>query len=327
MTRFAAADHCAVGRSGRWGSRRFHAGALLLGAASGRGAGGRARTRRRQLRLRRAGGRQRIVGPGRDQLARGSRRGRTHRGLLPRRLSLGGRLAAGRSRMGPGRAGHLASERAADRHIGPGAAARRGADHRRLRQRLVSRRDRSMHAIRFARRKSAVRDDRVGRARAKRRLGRTDPQQPRRVGRRAVRLGVRSDHGQLLRPAALVSQFGGWRFSADFVAGAVGPTVARQLAAGGGHLRRLRRLRRPTQRRSRVDCRPPRRHPCRRLPWLRRGRQNRTGNHRRPAMLRPIPARWRRFPLGPANRCPTRSRSRRSSRPSEYWPSCFTHCG
>ena len=44
-----------------------------------------------------------------------------------------------------------------------GAPARRAADDRRLRQRLVSRGDRAFDAIRFARRQSAVRDDRAQR--------------------------------------------------------------------------------------------------------------------------------------------------------------------
>ena len=100
--------------------------------------------------------------------------------------------------------------------VEPGAPARRAADHRRLRQRLVPRRDGRLHAIRLARRQPAVRDDRAGGAGAERRLGRTDPQQPRRTGRRAVRLGLRPDHaaaiaagcaGSSPRPTAISSAF------------------------------------------------------------------------------------------------------------------------
>ena len=116
-----------------------------------------------------------------------------------------------------------------------GAPARRAADDCRLWQRVVSRGDRAIDAIRFARRQSAVRDDRAQRAGAAGRLGRTDPQQPRRAGRRVVRHGLWTDHRQLLRPAPLVPRLGRRRFPTRLIAGVVGPTIASQSAAGGRH--------------------------------------------------------------------------------------------
>ena len=59
-----------------------------------------------------------------------------------------------------------------------------------------------------------------------RRLGRTDPQQPRRIGRRAVRHGLRTHDRQLLRPAARVPGLGRRRFSHPFQSGDAGRPIA-----------------------------------------------------------------------------------------------------
>ena len=128
--------------------------------------------------FRRAGGGQPHARPGGHQLARGTRCQRPDPGQLSRRLRLQCRGAGDRSHLGPGGAGHHASQGPAGDDCDRAAPAGRGADHCRLRPRLVSGHLGTLHRVSLARREQSQRDRRVGRGRPAGRFRRPDIQRP-----------------------------------------------------------------------------------------------------------------------------------------------------
>ena len=106
------------------------------------------------------------------------------------------------------------AQRGADPAVGRSTAARRSADHRRLRPGLLPSGHWPMHGVFVAWGKFAQRNGRTGYRGPAGRLGRSHPQLARRDRRRALRNRFRPDHGQLLRAGSGLSGVRVGRFPA-----------------------------------------------------------------------------------------------------------------